>query len=50
MPAKKKAASKKKSGTEVKSDVQVVMPNGDTVTLHAGLVYKNLPQSVLDQI
>ena len=48
--ARKKAAAKSSNETEVKSDTKVVMPNGKTVVLHAGLIYKNLPQSVLDQI
>ncbi len=50
MATKKKAAAKPKNETAISSDTQVVMPNGKTVFLHAGLTYKNLPQSVLDQI
>ncbi len=46
MPRKKKAAGE----TTVKSDTNVVLPNGKTKTLKAGLVYRNLPQSVLEQL
>ena len=48
--ARKKAAAKPSNETPIKSDTKVVMPNGKTVVLHAGLTYKNLPQSVLDQL
>ena len=52
MPAKKSSAKvpKKEKGTVLKKDVQVVMPNGKSKMLRAGCIYKNLPDSVLDQI
>ena len=49
--ARKKAAPKSRlDETSVKSDTDVVLPNGKTKTLKAGLIYKNLPESVLTQL
>ena len=49
MPRKKKKASDGIT-TFTSRDVEVVMPNGKTKVLRAGVEYKNLPESVLDQI